>query len=97
MRWVDFVPGNYLWLLFEFASPYYLLICPPGALPKTASFVHEGEPPADRPVELLCEDHIGTYVGPSYVGGAAGTGRMWKLGERIDAMVMGWRAMMGEA
>jgi hypothetical protein len=28
------------------------------------AFVHEGDPPADQPLELLCEDHVGTYVIP---------------------------------
>jgi hypothetical protein len=27
-------------------------------------FVHEGTPPTDRPLEILCEDHVGTYVIP---------------------------------
>ena len=28
------------------------------------AFIHEGSPPADRPLEILCEDHLGTYVIP---------------------------------
>jgi hypothetical protein len=28
------------------------------------AFVHEGDPPADQPLEVLCEDHVGTYVIP---------------------------------
>ena len=28
------------------------------------AFSHEGTPPADQPLELLCEDHVGTYVIP---------------------------------
>jgi hypothetical protein len=27
-------------------------------------FDHEGTPPADRPLQILCEDHAGTYVVP---------------------------------
>jgi hypothetical protein len=28
------------------------------------AFSHEGVPPTDLPLELLCEDHVGTYVIP---------------------------------
>ena len=28
------------------------------------AFAHDGEPPAHEPLELLCEDHVGTYVLP---------------------------------
>jgi hypothetical protein len=28
------------------------------------AFIHEGDPPADQPLELLCEDHVRTYVIP---------------------------------
>jgi hypothetical protein len=28
------------------------------------AFTHQGVPPADQPLELLCEDHVGTYVIP---------------------------------
>jgi hypothetical protein len=28
------------------------------------AFVHQGTPPTDRPLEILCEDHVGTYVVP---------------------------------
>jgi hypothetical protein len=27
-------------------------------------FDHEGTPPADQPLQILCEDHVGTYVIP---------------------------------
>jgi hypothetical protein len=27
-------------------------------------FGEEGEPPTGEPIELLCEDHVGTYVIP---------------------------------
>ena len=26
------------------------------------AFIHEGSPPAGQPLEILCEDHVGTYV-----------------------------------
>ena len=25
-------------------------------------FIHEGSPPNDQPLQILCEDHVGTYV-----------------------------------
>ena len=28
------------------------------------AFIHEGSPPTDQPLEILCEDHVGTYVIP---------------------------------
>jgi hypothetical protein len=31
------------------------------------AFIHEGSPPADQPLEILCEDHVGTYVIPFFV------------------------------
>jgi hypothetical protein len=31
---------------------------------RIASFSHDGIPPTDQPLELLCEDHDGTYVIP---------------------------------
>jgi hypothetical protein len=30
-------------------------------------FIHEGEPPIDQPLQILCEDHNGTYVIPFFV------------------------------
>ena len=26
-------------------------------------FIHEGSPPNDQPLQILCEDHVGTYYG----------------------------------
>jgi hypothetical protein len=28
------------------------------------AFTHEGVPPTHQPLEILCEDHVGTYVIP---------------------------------
>jgi len=56
------------------------------------AFVHEGDPPVDRPLELLCEDHVGTYVIPFL---CRWTGEDWqsvKTGERIQVAVIGWNA-----
>ena len=55
------------------------------------AFGHNGEPPPDRPLELLCEDHIGTYVLPFLCRWTDGAWHSVKTGERISATVIGWR------
>ena len=55
-------------------------------------FTHDGAPPADQPLEILCEDHVGTYLVPFP---CRWTGDDWinaDSGERIEAAVIGWRA-----
>jgi hypothetical protein len=55
------------------------------------AFVHEGDPPADQPLELLCEDHVGTYVIPFP---CRWTGDYWQsmgTAERVQVTVIGWR------
>ncbi len=55
------------------------------------AFIHSGTPPANEPFELLCEDHVGTYLIPFLC--------RWKDGEwwgadsntRVEATVVGWR------
>jgi hypothetical protein len=54
-------------------------------------FIHEGDPPADQPLELLCEDHVGTYVIPFLCRLSSGVWRSVDAGERIEATVIGWR------
>jgi hypothetical protein len=54
-------------------------------------FDHEGTPPADQPLQILCEDHVGTHVIPFL--------RQWRddmwqslvANRRIEAKVVGWR------
>ena len=48
------------------------------------AFIHEGSPPADQALEILCEDHVGTYVIPFYWQNA-------KTRRRIEVAVIGWR------
>ena len=53
-------------------------------------FTCDGTPPADQPMELLCEDKSGTYVLPF----ACHWKGLWvnsKSGAEIDAVVVGWR------
>lgn len=50
-----------------------------------------GAPPPDWPLQLLCEDHNGTYVLP-YL--CQWHGEVWRnrdSGEAIAAAVVGWR------
>jgi hypothetical protein len=61
------------------------------------AFVHEGEPPADRRLELLCEDHVGTYVLPFLCRLSSGDWESVETGERIEAVVIGMSARWGEA
>ena len=55
-------------------------------------FTHDGAPPADQPLEILCEDHVGTYLVPFP---CRWTGDDWTnadTGEPIEVAVVGWRA-----
>jgi hypothetical protein len=42
------------------------------------AFIHEESPPADQPLEILCEDHVGTYVIPFLCQWTEGS---WQNGE----------------
>ena len=55
------------------------------------AFIHEGSPPADQPLEILCEDHVGTYVIPFLCQWTEGTWQNAKTRRRIEAAVIGWR------
>ncbi len=48
-------------------------------------------PPANQPVELLCEDHCGTYALPFACKWSDGGWRNSITGAPIDASVVGWR------
>jgi hypothetical protein len=50
-----------------------------------------GEPPAGEPIELLCEDHNGTYMLPFPCRWADGAWHGITSGVRIEANVLGWR------
>jgi hypothetical protein len=51
----------------------------------------KGPPPADKPLELLCEDHAGTYVLPYLCEWRDGVWRSTSMGTVIEATVVGWR------
>ena len=55
------------------------------------AYTHEGNPPADQPLELLCEDHVGTYVIPFLCRWRDGAWHSLSTNDRIDATVVGWR------
>jgi hypothetical protein len=55
------------------------------------AFVHEGEPPIDQPLEVLCEDHVGTYVIPFLCRWKNGVWQSVNTSRRIEATVIGWR------
>jgi len=56
------------------------------------AFTHEGVPPTDQPLELLCEDHVGTYVIPFLCRWSSDTWRSVETSSPIEATVVGWRA-----
>ena len=55
------------------------------------AYTYEGTPPADQPLELLCEDHIGTYVIPFLCEWRGGAWQSLDSDNRIEATVVGWR------
>ena len=58
---------------------------------RISAFIHEGDPPAGQPLELLCEDHVGTYVIPFLCRLSGGVWHNVDTGSRIEATVIGWR------
>jgi hypothetical protein len=55
----------------------------------------QAEPPAGEAVELLGEDHAGTYLIPSLCKWVAGQWVTAELGTIITAKIVGWRAPRG--
>jgi hypothetical protein len=58
---------------------------------RLAEFNGAGEPPADQPVQVLCEDHSGTYQLPFACRLVDGAWRNHKSGGAVEATVVGWR------
>jgi hypothetical protein len=58
---------------------------------RIGAFTHEGVPPADQPLELLCEDHVGTYVIPFLCRWQSGVWQSVATSTAIEATVVGWR------
>jgi hypothetical protein len=55
------------------------------------AFSHGGTPPTDQPLELLCEDHVGTYVIPFLCRWRNGAWQSLDTDKCIEATVLGWR------
>jgi hypothetical protein len=55
------------------------------------AFTHQGVPPAEQPLELLCEDHVGTYVIPFLCQWSGGAWHSVDTSSAIEARVVGWR------
>jgi hypothetical protein len=55
------------------------------------AFSHDGTPPTDQPLELLCEDHVGTYVIAFACRWSKGSWRSFDTDKCIEATVVGWR------
>jgi hypothetical protein len=58
---------------------------------RLAEFNGAGEPPPDQPVQVLCEDHSGTYQLPFACRFVDGTWRNHESGGAVEATVVGWR------
>jgi hypothetical protein len=58
---------------------------------RLAQFDGNGDPTADQPVEVLCEDHSGTYQLPFTCRFIDGQWRNEKTGGAVEATVIGWR------
>ncbi len=56
------------------------------------AFSHAGIPPSDQPLELLCEDHVGTYVIPFLCQWRNNAWQSLDTHKCIEATVLGWRA-----
>lgn len=55
------------------------------------AFIHRGTPPTNEPLEVLCEDHVGTYVIPFMCRWRNGARQNLDTDKRIEATVLGWR------
>jgi hypothetical protein len=58
---------------------------------RLAQFDGSGDPPPDLPVEVLCEDHSGTYQLPFACRWIDGQWRNDRTGGMVEATVVGWR------
>jgi hypothetical protein len=58
---------------------------------RLGQFVTDREAPTGIPVQVLCEDHIGTYILPFPCRRADGIWTNERTGEAITCPVVGWR------
>jgi hypothetical protein len=58
---------------------------------RIAEFTTNDEPPSGCEVELLCEDHVGTYLLPFPCRRDNGAWFNTRTGEELQAAILGWR------
>ena len=58
---------------------------------RLAQFDGSGEPPPEQPVEVLCEDHSGTYQLPFACRFIDGRWHNDESGGAVEATVIAWR------
>jgi hypothetical protein len=58
---------------------------------RLSEFNGSGEPPPGQPVQVLCEDHSGTYQLPFPCRWVDGEWRNEESGSTVEATVVGWR------
>jgi hypothetical protein len=58
---------------------------------RLSEFSSEGLPPPEQPLQVLCEDHCGTYVLPYPCRWSEGAWWNIKSGQQIEGTVIGWR------
>jgi hypothetical protein len=58
---------------------------------RVAQFATDRDPASDLAVEVLCEDHVGTYVLPFLCTWSDGAWCNAATGDRIEGDVIGWR------
>jgi hypothetical protein len=64
----------------------------PSRTARLKDFTTDAAPDADSLVEVLCEDHVGTYLLPYMCRSTQEGFRNDRTGELIQARVVGWRA-----
>ena len=57
---------------------------------RLAQFTTDRDPPVLADCQVLCEDHVGTYVAPFLCRFADGEWHNAATGERVVANVVGW-------
>ena len=88
MVWMDFGPGTQTQGLHAPAVEIEPMATRERRL---AQFDGNGEPPPDQPVEVLCEDHSGTYQLPFACRWVDGEWRNVESGGIVEATVIAWR------
>ena len=58
---------------------------------RLAQFDGNGQPPPEQAVEVLCEDHSGTYQLPFACRYVEGRWQNHEAGNAVEATVIGWR------